>query len=197
MEALREAMDTVDYNPTPTARLDLCELRTGIGSGVSPSVGAAFAEAASVSFVRNDHEPGASMLLDGDVKHEVSVHWELDNPAVAERSWGDPDVAAEWGAYGIAALLVDKATGCTIAERSRKGTGFDFWLRDKRDTGVLFQDAGRLEVSGLTRGTNRDVKRRVAAKERQVQRLGTCMASMVAVIEFGKPQSVVTTHAKR
>ena len=136
------------------------------------------------------------MSLEGDAQHEISVHWGLHAPEIANRSWADPDDAAEWGAYGIAALLVDRATGCTIAARSRKGTGFDFWLRDKKTDGVLFQDAGRLEVSGITRGSRRALLNRVRAKEKQVQRLGTCMASMVAVVEFGTPQAHVTTHAK-
>ena len=189
-------MDAVHYDPTTASQLDLRELGQGIGPGISPTVGAAFAEAAGVSLERSKHVPGTSLSLDGDASHQLPVDWELDDPELSRRSWGDPDVAAEWGAYGIAALLVDKATRCTIAERSRKGTGFDFWLRDKKGDGVLFQDAGRLEVSGITRGSRRTLKRRVRAKEKQIQRLGSCMASIVAVVEFSEPQSYVTTHAK-
>lgn len=191
-------MKSIEYDPTQADELDLRDLRGGIGSGISPAVGSAYAEAAGIALERNDHASGTSMLVQGDASHELAVHWEIEGDSEnARRAWGDPDVTAEWGAYGVACLLVEGATECTIAERSRKGTGFDFWLRHKSAQGMLFQDAAKLEVSGISRGNERAVKKRVRAKEEQVQRYDTSRPAMVAVVEFGRPLLCVTTYATR
>jgi hypothetical protein len=49
-----------------------------------------------------------------------------------------------------AILLMRALTGYTVIERSRKGTGFDWWLGTEDN---LFQGKVRLEVSGILRGT--------------------------------------------
>ena len=72
----------------------------------------------------------------------------------ARRTWNDTDEAAEHGAYGVAALLVDKLTDYTVWERAKKGKGYDFWLRRKGDQGgVLLQGAARMEVSVIGPGS--------------------------------------------
>ena len=139
------------------------------------------------------------MDIVGDAPHSVEVHWDVDPDK--ERiisSWMDADVAAEWGACGIAALLVEYCTDCTIVARSRKGTGFDYWLgrEDATPESVLFQDVGRLEVSGINKGRSSSVAQRVKKKEQQVLAYGKTMPSLVAVIEFGKPLAHVTSHEK-
>ncbi|MEC4819430.1 MAG: hypothetical protein SAK29_40100 [Scytonema sp. PMC 1069.18] len=67
----------------------------------------------------------------------------------------DTEVATEYGAYGIAALLMPYLTGLTVIERSIKGKslGFDFWLGSIDDPNTLFQRKARLEVSGIRKGS--------------------------------------------
>jgi len=192
-------MKVIAFEPTTISGLDLAELREGIGKGISKAVGACLAEAASVSLERQNHSPGKVMDIAGAVSHSVSVHWDAssDKQRVAS-SWTDADVAAEWGACGIAALLVEYCTDCTIVERSRKGTGFDYWLgrKDAATGNVLFQNAGRLEVSGINKGSSSTVNQRVKRKEQQVLAHGKTMPSLVAIVEFGRPVVHVTSHER-
>jgi hypothetical protein len=133
------------------------------------------------------------MAVKGDFQSELSIQWiPLIDPAQVRRTWGDPEVATEHGAYALAALLVVVLTPWTIVERSRKGTGFDYWLGPKGSPGELFQGKARLEVSGIRSGSLRDVERRVGQKRQQVNRSARSgVPAVVAVVEFGVPGSHV------
>jgi hypothetical protein len=52
-----------------------------------------------------------------------------------------------------------------VVERSRRGTGFDYWLGKKGDNNQLpFQNAVRLEVSGIRKGDDGKIKARAKQK---------------------------------
>ena len=77
-----------------------------------------------------------------------------------------------------------------IVQRSRKGTGFDYWLGLKDD--ILFQHAARLEVSGIRQGNGKQVEARVSQKRKQTeQSKGLRIPAYVVVVEFGTPVAVV------
>lgn len=79
----------------------------------------------------------------------------------------------------------------TVIERSRKGTGFDYWLGDKNS--YLFQKKARLEVSGILKGDDSLLKSRHAAKEEQTSKSDElCIPAYVSVIEFSKPKAFFT-----
>ncbi|MFN6464941.1 MAG: hypothetical protein RMZ41_024410 [Nostoc sp. DedVER02] len=47
-------------------------------------------------------------------------------------------------------MLIRQLTEFTVIERSRKGTGFDYWLGSEEETGELpFQNKVRLQVPGI------------------------------------------------
>ena len=94
-------------------------------------------------------------------------------------------MATEHGAYGIACLLILDLTGLTVIQRSRKGTGFDFWLGD--DEELPFQNKARLEVSGIRQGDAARVAARVAQKKKQTGRSDGFLPAYVIVVDFGTP----------
>jgi hypothetical protein len=49
------------------------------------------------------------------------------------------------GAVGVAVLLSKQLTGFTVIQRSRKGTGFDYWLGDEDE--LPLQNKGRAATS--------------------------------------------------
>jgi hypothetical protein len=129
----------------------------------------------------------------------VSVRFSLlwDPPSEqAKRCWADLEEATEYGAYGIAIVLVHELTQLTVVERSRKKTGFDYWLGDRDDPAPLFQDKTRLEVSGILRGENTVVLAREKLKIAQVKRYESTetrrLPAIVIVVEFGTPRSRFT-----
>ena len=105
--------------------------------------------------------------------------------------YADPQFATEFGAYGIAVLLIERLTDLTVFERSRKGPGFDYWLAPKGSSQPLFQDKSRLEVSGILSGDEVDLKRRMRQKLVQLERGGVALPGYGVVVHFAAPESRV------
>jgi hypothetical protein len=176
------------YQSGQAETLDLGSLSAG-SPGMMPAFGESLGHAASICLETQGHNSGVGMSVSGDFVATFRLEW---NGATEQmrRTWNDAQVAIEHGAYGIAALLVDRLTDLTIIERSKKGTGFDYWLgRKVDDPGILFQERTRLEVSGIGKGDNADVQGRVQVKKRQVAKYTYALPFVVIVVEFGAPQS--------
>jgi hypothetical protein len=67
----------------------------------------------------------------------------------------------------------------------RRGSGFDFWLGP--ETGYLFQAGVRLEVSGIRRGDETSIRRRLRSKLRQTEQSQQLAPAYVAIVEFSRP----------
>jgi hypothetical protein len=129
------------------------------------------------------------LRVDGELFGSYSVVFEPVTQQMI-RCWNDDEVATECGAYAIAILLIVERTEYTVIERSRKGTGFDYWLGTDGDT--LFQAKARLEVSGIRSGDERDIDRRSLRKQRQVRPTSNPLPAYVVIVEFGTPRGRVT-----
>jgi hypothetical protein len=173
---------------TATAELPqlmLTRLAEGLPS-VTPEFGAALAQAAAVCLEQNKHALGVRRSVVGTFSAMFEVYWPSATDQ-ARRCWNDPNVATEHAAYGVAFLLILDLTGYTVIERSRTGTGFDYWLGNGND---LFQKKARLEVSGILRGTQQ-IERRVRLKKQQTTRSEGRLPAFVIVVEFGAPTARV------
>lgn len=150
-------------------------------------------EAAMVCFEERSHPIESEMTVSGCFVEQFIVR---RNQATEQmrRTWADDEVATEHGAYGIAALLIRELTPFTVVERSRKGTGFDYWLgmqKDEGDSQYLFQKKARLEVSGIREGTAAEIKTRSNKKLIQIRKSSNHLVGYVVIVEFGTPMSNV------
>jgi len=167
-------------------QLDLAELKKGKAPGITPEMGAFAAQAAGVLLEHNQHKSGVSMEVVSNRKNDYTLRWpKLHRDA--HRTHNDLPAAAEQGAYGIAFLLAQEFTPFKIIERSRKGTGFDYWLGSGDEH--PFQQAARLEVSAIINDVAA-VDGRVKAKMKQTDASKGKLPAFVAVVEFGQPKSV-------
>ncbi|HEY0772020.1 MAG TPA: hypothetical protein VGD31_16955 [Sphingobacteriaceae bacterium] len=173
--------------------LELTKLQNGL-PGITPTVGAALVEACCVCLRDQGHLDGVSLVVEGTVSRIFNLRWFREH--VTEqvlRCWKDMQEATEDAAACIACLLVLELTEFTIIERSRKGTGFDYWLGYDEDE-PLFQPRGRLEVSGILAGSERDIKERVKKKIKQTAPSDHMQIPALAiVVEFSRPISQVAT----
>ena len=168
--------------------LNLNDLGGGIFPAISAAVGMALAEAAGVCLELQGHEMGVWLSVRGDRNDGYALTW----PSITEqslRAWNDPEEATEYGAVGIAALLAKKEIGYEVLDRSRKGTGFDYWIG--KSASVPFQNKARLEVSGIRRGNDVAVRSRVRQKMNQTSRSDGTLPAYVIVVEFGRPLAEV------
>jgi hypothetical protein len=168
-------------------RLKLAALRRGVRPGVTPAKGGSLAEAACVCLHALGHTPGSSMiLLDGDTKKTYELVWDTPTQEMCN-CHNDAQDATEEGAYAVSFLTVLDVTDYTVIRKSRKGTGVDWFLAYKDE---LFQDAARLEVSGILRGTVDQLAYRVNQKLQQTSLSdGQMLPAFVSVTEFGSPRT--------
>ncbi len=161
--------------------------------GISQPFGQSIAEAASVCLEQQGHRPGVELVVEGTYRERFRVEWDpLSEQAL--RTWADPEVATEHGAYGMAALLIEELTDLTVIERARKGGGFDYWLGPRTSSVLLFQAAARLEVSGIRQGSSAAVKARAKQKIEQTRASNGTLGALpafVVVVEFSQPRSEV------
>jgi hypothetical protein len=168
------------------------ETLSGGMPGITPRYGACLAEAASFCMEDQKHSSGVRLRVDGDYDDYFRVLWiSLSPQNQLERCWRDAEVATELGAYGIAALIIPLLTNYIVVERSRKGTGFDYWLGEKGRIDRLFQNKARLEVSGIRNGDESVIRQRVSQKMRQTSKSNGKLHAIIAVVEFSTPRSRV------
>ena len=171
-------------------KLKLTDLRSG-APGITPAFGEGLAEAASVCLEDREHSSPTPMQISGEIGGRAILEWQTTS-AQMRRCWNDDEEATEHGAYGIATLLVPQVSDLQVVERSKKGTGFDYWLGSSTETeSLLFQNRARLEVSGIRTGTESAVAGRVRKKLKQTERSDADLSAVVVVVEFGEPQSRV------
>ncbi|HUW08742.1 MAG TPA: hypothetical protein VM537_03390 [Anaerolineae bacterium] len=164
--------------------LDLRTLAEGCPA-ITSGLGQYLAEAGAICLESQGHKQGHRLAVQGVDEKQYALLWPEVNDQI-ERCLNDPDVATEHGAVGIAILLAKKLLGYTAVQRSRKGTGFDYWLGD--DASPPFQNTARLEVSGIRNGDDTAVKGRVGQKMKQTSVSdGLGLPAYIVVVEFGRP----------
>lgn len=175
--------------------IDLSKLRLGL-PGITPDFGAFLAEAGAVCFEREGHDPGPLLIIQANFDTlqgrsvSMPVLWlKLIDLRHAIRCWNDTEFATEYGAVAVAILLMSELTGFAAFARSRKGTGFDYWLGE--EDGPPFQKKARLEISGIRRGDNAAVAKRVNQKMKQISPSDGRLPGYIVVVEFGIPMSEV------
>ncbi len=158
--------------------------------GISGAYGNSMAEAAAVCLHEQGHRSGVEMAVTGSYEGRFRLTWEPVTEQMI-RTWADREFATETGAYGIAALIIEALTELTVIERSRKGTGFDYWLGPRASAVPLFQEKARLEVSGIRTGNAAYIRTRVRKKIKQTRVSDGAIPAFVIVVEFSGPRSEV------
>jgi len=177
---------------TDTVRkLVLTKLREGLPA-ITSEYGAALSQAGAVCFQDQNHTNGVELKVNGTFNAKFNVHWQEVTDQML-RCWNDLEFTTEQAAYGVAFLLMRDLAGYTVIRRSRKGTGFDYWLGSEENEGdLLFQDKARLEVSGIRKGGSSRLGARVTQKLNQVTPSdGLLLPAYIVVVEFGTPISQV------
>lgn len=165
-------------------------IRTENIPGLSSGTRDYLLESAVVSLCRNHHKPGVEMECTGINSKREKLEWELLYSDILDRSFNDQEVATEHGACCISILYALQNTEYTVVRRSRKKSGIDYWLGRKEDQ--LFQDAARLEISGIYNGKDRINSRTKTKMNQTAQSDGTQLPAYISVVEFGTPQICFT-----
>lgn len=156
---------------------------------IPPECGTVLVQSAVLCLEGQGHKSGALLTVQGSFNTAFRLQWSMDVTEAMRRYWNDPDETVEQGAYALALLMLRSLAGLTVLERSRKGTGFDWWLASADN---LFQASARLEVSGIMRGSLRRVNGRLKERLAQTERSDPSgLTAFIAVVEFGRPTAKV------
>ena len=170
--------------------IDVCRIKEGF-PGVSPASATHMYEAFMVCMNHYSHPETVSLPVEGQ-NESVKLTWCNQCDDVIERTYADMQYTTEHGAVCLAIMLTTAYTSYTVIERSRKGTGFDYWL-GKKDS-LLFQKKARLEVSGILQGDDNDMKNRYDAKVIQTEQSDdTLLPAYISIIEFSRPKAIFKT----
>ena len=146
-----------------------------------------YAEAAAVCLEDRDHAQGVCLNVKGVDDRRYCLQWP---PATDQtrRSYDDLQETTGHAACGVALSLAREITGLSALQQSRKGTGFDYWIGEKLED--LFQNASRLEISGILNGDDAAIKSRIRQKKRQTDRsASTGLPAFACVVEFSRPEA--------
>jgi hypothetical protein len=176
--------------PTSVRPLDLNRLGKTPGMpGLTRSAGQDLADAAAVCFEECGHRQPTPLNVTGWKTRQYQVAYPTVT-AQKRRTYKDQREATEKGACAVAISVVQDLAGFAVLERSWQGTGVDYWLG--AEDPHPFQKKARLEVSGILRGSENDMKRRVKEKCPQTEQSDhTRLEAFVAVVEFGHPMARV------
>lgn len=171
-------------------RIDVTAIKGGL-PGISTVAAQQLYETFEVCMHVSGHPEDLLLTMDGDYHDDIALHWHDGYDEQKARTYADMQYTTEHGAVCLSVMLTTTLTPYTIIERSRKGTGFDYWLGDK-DT-ILFQNKARLEASGILRGDDAMIKSRHAAKVEQTSKSDDLqLPAYISVIEFSKPKAMFT-----
>lgn len=157
---------------------------------ISVHEGGSLSESAAVCFAYRQHPCPVPLTVGGSYHGSVT----LDYPVVTEqmrRGNGDLQNAAERGAYAVSFVLCLHLTGYTVVEQSFKGPGFDYMLGTSTDA-LPFQNAVRLEVTGICESDKEQVPRRVRVKRTQISKSDTSgLPGLIVVVDFRSARAQV------
>ena len=168
--------------------INVTSIKSGL-PGITPVAASQLYEAFEVCMHTSGHAEKVKLLIAGITNDSIDILWTDEYSSQKERTYADMHYTAEHGAVCLSVMLSTALTPYTIIERSRKGTGIDYWLGDKDS--VLFQKKARLEVSGILKGDDATLNRRYAAKKEQTQRSDELqLPAYISVIEFSHPKAI-------
>jgi hypothetical protein len=146
-----------------------------------------FSQAAAVCLDNQNHSSGVVFNIEGDLLAKFQLFWK---PVTGQMkaSCYDMQYTTEAGAYCLAILMMQKLTEYKVIRQSQKGTGFDFWLGNKKDD-YPFENKARLEISGILKGEQNQINQRISQKVAQTkQSNGLKLPAYIAVVEFCIPR---------
>lgn len=168
--------------------LDLNELGDGLPA-IRPNFGMAMAEAAGVCLESQGHAQLTPLSIQGYTVNQLRVSWPQPTEQTL-RTWNDPEEATEYGSTAVAVLIARQELGYLAIECSPKGTGIDYWLGEDSDV-LSFEHKARLEISGIRRGSDAQVRARVRQKLQQTSPSDGTLPAFVIVVEFSAPAAEV------
>lgn len=142
-----------------------------------------YREAAAVCLQRHSQSPINFTLVDNGSATSGEVVWE-EPTAQMNAAWANGTDTTEAGAYGCVIASVEFLRGFFAVRRAETGTGADYYIGPHGAGAEDLEDCFRLEISGVSDGSDHDVQRRLFEKIAQAQRGNSNLPALAGVVGF-------------
>lgn len=168
-----------ELEPATLPFLDLAERHPGL----TPAIGAVYAEAARVCLDRHHESPAQLVITFVGDENGVTAKW-LVTDANLRAAYANETDTTELGAYCLALAAVERVADLVAIHRAETGTGADYYVAPTGSSIEDLETAYRLEVSGVDRGDHGDVRVRLRQKLRQAEEGESNLPALAAVVGF-------------
>lgn len=151
--------------------------------GLTPAIADCFCEAARVCLDRHHQPPAAFAIQDNGSGSSATVDW-AKSDAKCRAAYANETDTTEWGAYACALAATELTRGLVALRRAETGTGADYYLAPPGTTLDDLENCVRLEVSGIDKGTARDVDVRLLQKIAQARAGASNLPALATVVGF-------------
>ena len=153
--------------------------------GLTEALADVLTEAAAVCLGRHHQSPALFDLESGALRSAAIVNWQQANQHV-QKAWANETDATEWGACACVLAAVELIDGLVAVGRAETKSGADYYVapRGARPDAEHFDDCLRLEVSGVDRGPESAVNRRIREKLVQASAGESDLPALAGVVGF-------------
>jgi len=151
--------------------------------GLTPAIAANNHEAASVCLSRHHDSPAMFRVEDAGTDEEADVAWNAPDSRTTG-AWNNETDATEMGSYACCLAAVEFARERFAVRRAETGTGADYYIGPAGSGVDDLEDCHRIEVSGVSAGTDRDVRQRLLVKVQQARKGSSSLPAVAAVVGF-------------
>jgi hypothetical protein len=192
--SVQETEETSKRVPLGHSLPDLYELHLR-HVGITPDLCRSYAEAVRVCLSRH-HEPPIELEITSDVQSwsrlmsRREVWWSPPNNSM-RRAWANLNDATRDAACLLSLAVVEAEYGMVVIARADTGTGADYYIGHPGDSDDL-ESAFRLEVSGIDRGGEAEIRSRLRRKVLQVRNGQVESPALVSVIGFAAKRVAIS-----
>lgn len=151
--------------------------------GLTPVLGDAFCEAASVCLSRHHNSPVNIDIANNGGTKARSVEFQKPDVRVLN-AWANENDTTEWGAYGICLAAVEVEEELVAVKRAETLTGSDWYVAPIGTQPDDLERCFRLEVSGVDAGGRSAVEARLQQKVNQTKRGASNLPAIASVVGF-------------
>ena len=151
--------------------------------GVTDVIAASYEQAASVCLSQHHNPPIECEIERRGELLPGRLNW--DPPTDRARSaWANVDDATRDGAYAVALAAVEAASGLVAIRRAETRTGADYYVVLQDSDQDDFENAYRLEISGVNGGAKQAVRQRLSQKIEQARKGDSDLPALATVVGF-------------
>lgn len=151
--------------------------------GLTEAIANALKEGARVCLDRHHIPPISITIRRGERRMAADVEWEATDERT-RNAWANEIDTTEAGAYACVLAAVEMFDGLVTIKRAETETGADYYVAPPGVSPDDIEEHIRLEVSGVDRGNDAAVRRRLREKIEQLARGGDDIPGLAGVIGF-------------